>query len=457
MGRLPVGRLLAEFSLPAIASLFVACLYNLLDRVFIGRGVGVDGIAAVTAAYPVMMIGSAIALLFSAGARGLAAIAMGRDERGKAEEYLSRSTSASFVLTAAASLACALAIEPLLRLFGATGTILSEAKAYSLWVLVGAPFQAAQMVAASGLQVQGRPRASFVLTLIGTLINAALAPLFIFAFHWGVGGAGLAVALSQTASLACTLAFTQGRKSLIKLRPAYFGFSASPLVEAAKLGAPIFGVQLLGCATMIVANNAIMPYGGELGLAVIGVVNTIANVLGFPFFGIASGAQSLWGYNYGAGKWGRVRRINILVYAWTFGLAAVSEIAMLTAPGAFVGLFSGDLSFVSLGSKGLSIFLAAFILFPLEVVPANYFQSTGRPLPAGLLYLSRNVVMILGMLVLPHFLGLDGILLSGPLSDLVTGAVGLAYTMKLRSECSRESLKESLSASALDQIDLLGA
>ena len=180
-------------------------------------------------------------------------------------------------------------------------------------------------------------------------------------------------------------------------------------------------------------------------------------MLGFPLFGITSGAQALWGYNFGAKKWGRVSRISLLVFAWTFALAALSEIAMVAVPGFFIGLFSSDPAFVALGSTSLAVFLSAFILFPLETVPASYFQSTGRPLPAGVLMLSRNLVMIAGMLVLPRYFGLTGVLLSGPLSDLVAGSIGLVYSLKLRAEVSREELKESLASIPLREAEAIGA
>jgi putative MATE family efflux protein len=444
MGQRPIGRLLAEFSLPAMAGMFISALYSLVDRVFIGRGAGVDGIAAVTAAFPVMMIGMAIGLLFSTGARSLAAVAMGEGDRGRAEEYVSRSAGAAFIVTALASLASWMAADPLLALFGATSGILAGARAYLGWILLGAPLQAAQMAAASALQAQGRPRSSLAVMLIGTVVNAGLAPLFIFGLGLGVSGAGIAVAISEAVSLAATLAFVLGRKSLVRLRGSLLLPALRPLVEVAKVGLPIFLVQLLGCAVMVVANNAMKPFGGEVGLAVIGVVTTVANVLGFPLFGITNGAQALWGYNYGARKWARVRRISSLVFASTFALAALSELAIVAFPGLLIRLFSSDPAFLALGSKSLAVFLAAFILFPLETVPASYFQSTGRPLPAGVLMLSRNLVMMLGMIVLPRYLGLMGVLLSGPLSDLVAGSIGLGYSWRLRSELSRESLKEAL-------------
>jgi putative MATE family efflux protein len=444
MGRSPIGRLLAEFCLPAIAGMLVSALYSLVDRIFIGHSAGVNGIAAVTAAFPVLILGMAIGLLFSTGARSLASVAMGRGDRGRAEELASRATGAAFTLAALSSVVCWAFAGPLLSLFGATGGIMVEARSYLGWILLGAPLMSAQMAAVSALQAQGRPRSSLAVMLLGTLVNAILAPLFIFGLHLGVSGAGIAVAISQAVSLAATLAFTQGRKSLLRLRLSRLAPLGAPLAEIAEIGMPVFLVQLLGCVTMVVANNAVRPFAGEIGLAVVGVLTTVSNVLCYPLFGITNGAQALWGYNYGARKWERLRRISFLVFVWTAALAFLFEAAMFVFPGAVMRLFSTDPSFVALGSKSLSIFLAAFVLFPLESVPACYFQATGRPLPAGVLMLSRNLVMILGMVFLPRFLGFSGVLLSGPLSDLVAAAIGLVYARRMSSEQAVETLKEEI-------------
>ncbi|HTX71564.1 MAG TPA: MATE family efflux transporter [Rectinemataceae bacterium] len=454
MGARPIGRLLLEFSIPSIAGMLVSSLYGLVDRIFIGRGIGIDGMAAVTAAFPVMMIGMAIGLLFAVGARSLASLSLGSGDHAKAEEYLSRATGTAFLAALAASLLCAVAVDPLLRLFGATPLILPGARSYLLWVLAGFPLQAASMTAGSSLQAQGKPRLAFLVLLSGTLLNAVLAPLFIFACHWGLGGAGAALATAQAFSLVLTLALVQSPGSSLKLRASLLLPEPVSAARLAAVGAPIFLVQLLGCAVMVVANNAMRPYGGELGLAVIGIVNTVAMVFGFPLFGLTNGAQPLWGFNYGAGKWSRISRLSVLVLAWTFALALLSELGMMLAPESFVRLFASDPALVALGSRALRVFMTAFVLFPLGIVPASYFQSTGRPLPAGILMLSRNLVMMTAMLVLSRLYGLDGVLWAGPVADTVTGVLGFVYLMKMRSEIGREELGAALVAPAASLAEL---
>ncbi len=443
MGTRPVGRLLAEFSIPAIGSLLVSSLYNVVDRVFIGQGTGVNGIAAVTAAWPIMIGSLAIGVLFQTGARTLASVTLGAGNKAKAEEFVARATGAAFVLAALTSAIIWLVSDSVLRAFGATGSILSQAKAYTGWVLLSAPALAASMAAGSSLAAGGRPKASFMVQFAGTLVNAALAPIFIFALGWGVGGAGLAVAISWTFTLILTLGYVQHRDSVLKLRLRYLLPQPRSVAILVRVGMPLFLFQLLTCATFVVANIAVRPYGGELGLAVVGVIVTVAQFLGFPLFGIITGAQPLWGYNFGACKWRRVGRISALTFAWTLGFAALSEVAMVAAPSFFVRLFSGDPSLATLGARSLRIFACAFILIPLELGPVSYFQSTGRAMPSATAMILRCITFIAGMLILPPFFGFDGVLWAGPMSDALTGLVGIFYGRRMLGEVRKHVALEA--------------
>jgi Na+-driven multidrug efflux pump len=428
MGSRPVGRLLAEFSIPAIGGLLVSSLYNVVDRIFIGQGTGVNGMAAVTAAWPIMIGSLAIGVLFQTGARTLASVMIGKGDKAKAEEYVSRATSAAFLLAALTSVIIWLLSEPVLAAFGATGAIMAEAKAYTGWILLSSPGTAASLAAGSALAAEGRPKASFMVQFAGTLVNAALAPIFIFAIGWGVGGAGLAVAVAQTFTLALTLGYVQNKKSAIRLRLRYLFPQPRIVAHLAGVGMPLFLFQLLTCATFIVANMAVKPYGGELGLAVVGII---------------TGAQPLWGYNYGAGKWRRIGRISILTFAWTLLLAALSELAMVAAPGFFVTLFSGEASLAALGAKSLPIFALAFILIPLELGPVSYFQATGRSIPAATAMVLRCFTFIAGMIILPPIFGFAGVLWAGPVSDALTGLVGIFYGRRMFVEIKKRIAIES--------------
>ena len=442
MGTRPVGRLLAEFSIPAIGGLLVSSLYNVVDRIFIGQGTGVNGMAAITAAWPIMIGSLAIGVLFQTGARTLASVTMGTGDKDKSDEYVSRATGAAFIIASIFSVAIWLASEPILLAFGATGAIMKEARAYLGWILLASPAQAAGMAAGSALAAGGRPRASFMVQLAGTLVNAVLAPIFIFAFRLGVGGAGIAVAISWIFSLGLTFAYVRQKGNAVRIRMRYLLPQVRINLSIIKVGMPLFLFQLLTCATFVAANIAVRPYGGN-NLAVVGIIVTVAQFLGFPLFGIITGAQPLWGYNYGANKWRRIGRISALTFAGTLAFAALSEIAMLAAPLFFVRLFSGDAALAALGVRSLRIFACAFILIPLELGPVSYFQSTGRSMPAATAMTLRCFSFIAGMIVLPPILGFDGVLWAGPLSDLLTGLVGALYGKRMLVEIKKRVALEA--------------
>ncbi len=437
MGSLPVGRLLLKYSIPATASMLVSALYSLADRIFIGRGAGVEGIAAATAAFPVMILGMAVGLLFSVGSRSVASMALGRGDRDLAVEAVSRGTGAAFLATGLLTLAGWAFSRPLLALFGAGPAIEVTARSFLGILLVGLPFQSAAMAASSALLVAGRPGAAFAANLAGTALNLILDPLFIFVFRWGLDGAAAATTLCQVLSLVLVLALTQKEASPLRIDAARLFPRGSSLGRIVSIGLPIFLVHIVSTVILVVANNAVRPYGGELALAVIGVVNTVGMVLSYPLYGITNGAQPLFGYNYGAGNLERLKRLSVLVGLWTFALAAAATLVSVAVPGALVRLFNGDPGFTALGGRALRIFLAFFFLFPLEQLPSVYFQSTGRPLQAGILMLSHNIAMILGMLILPRWFGLDGVCLAGPAADVVAALIGAALLAQMGTELKR--------------------
>lgn len=431
MATKPVGRLLLEFSLPAIGGLLVSSLYILVDRIFIGQGTGVNGMAAVTAAWPIMMGSVSVGVLFQNGSRTLAAVSLGQNDLEKAEKYIGRAITASILVAIALSGLLWAFIEPLLKVLGATGEVTQAAKDYTGWILLAAPAQAAAMTLCSALAAEGRPKSSFMVQLVGTILNAALAPIFIFALGWGVGGAGLAVGISQTASLFITIYYAYDKRGTIRPKLRHFFPEIRMIGELFSVGGPFALFQLVLCAIIGVANIAVKPYGGEMGLAAIGVIATVIQFLGFPLFGLIQGAQPLWGYNFGAGKWDRVKRVSLLTFTWTIGFAAISEVAMICFPGIFVGLFSGDPRLADIGSHSLRIFALTFVLLPIELGPALYFQATGRPAGASYVLVFRVLSFVVGMIVFPFFIGYDGILWAEPFSDILTGCMGVYYGKKM--------------------------
>jgi putative MATE family efflux protein len=421
MGEAPLGPLLLKFSLPAIAVMVVNGLYNFIDRIFIGQGMGTDALAAVTAGFPMMIIAMAVGALFSVGTSTLVSIAMGAGKREEASAVLGQGFAASLAAGLFVAALGWIFMDPILLAFGTTARILPMAREYLGIVMIGFVFQIASMAVGNSLRSQNRPKMTMISTLSGTILNAILAPLFIFAFHWGVAGAAWATVIAQALSAGLTLHFIQDRKSALKIEARHLAPQSATILEMLKLGVPIALVQGLSLVMLVVANNAMSRLGGETALAVIGIVNALSQLFIFPIAGIAKGAQALWGYNYGAGKLDRVRGLTKLTLVWTSVLAVLFTLVIELFTRQFVAAFNPrDAALIALGSRGIAIFMLSFFTAGLQFTASMFFMSIGKAGQGGLLYMARNLLSIAGMALLPLVLGLDGVFWTGPASDLAS-------------------------------------
>lgn len=434
MGEESTGRLLLRFSLPTIAMMVVNGLYNVVDRVFIGHGVGTIGIAAVTVTFPLSLVAIAAGGLIGAGASTLISIALGEKRMSDARAYLSQSFAVSIAISVVLVVAGYLVMNPALRLLGARSSLLASARDYFSIILIGFLFQIPTMGFGGSLRSQGRPRASVVSSFSGIAINALLAPLFIFVFHWGLAGAAWATVIAQAAVFAITLALTQERRSSLRIDPASLRPSFRAVMRMAVIGAPVAAQNLIQIAVFSVANKSVSAYGGNVGIAVVGIITSIYLLATFPVEGIGMGAQALWGYNWGAREFARVRSVTRHALIWSSVVSVACAAAIELFPRTFVLLFNAnDPQLLALGARGLRIFFAGFSLFGLSWIAGQFFQSVGRPTRTLILLVGRSVALIAGMLALPHWLGLDGIMLAGSVSDLLpamAGVIFLAYGVR---------------------------
>jgi len=424
MGEAPIGRLLVKFSLPTIAMMLVNGLYNMIDRVFIGQGMGTEGIAAVTAAYPVMILPIAVGLLFGIGSSSMISIALGAGKPDEAKGALAQAFLAALIASILVASLSFIFIDGVLKLFGTTPGLMHFARQYLSIILLGFPFQILSMAIGPSLRSQGRPNASVIMVVAGVLINAALAPLFIFIFHWGLQGAAWATVIAQVSVLVYAVILIQDRKSTLKLERSLMKLRWPTLARMLTIGGPAAVVNLMSTVVLGVANVSISAYGGGLGIAVVGIVNTVGMLFGFPVMGIAQGAQALWGYNYGARSYGRVQSVTRHALLWSTGLSILFTAVIELFPRAFVTAFNTkDPSLLYLGTHGLSIFCMSFFLFGLIAVSTQFFQSIGKPLETAVLLIVRNSLLIAGMLTLPRWLALDGVLWAGPASDAISAVL----------------------------------
>jgi putative MATE family efflux protein len=436
MGTAPLGRLVASFSLPVIAGMVVSTLYNLIDRVCVGRGVGAAALAGVTVSFPLSIILYAVGMLFGLGGAAVVSLSLGRGDRERAEKALGGALVMCVVVSAAAVAAGYLFLDPLLALFGGSGEILAYAREFTLVFLVGIFFQNIAMTLASIVRAQGDPATAFLATVIGVAINVVLNPLFIFVLKLGVAGSALATTIGELVGCVWLLAYFLARRSALPLRRAALRPDGTVLRQVLAIGVAPFCMQLALSIVMAISNNAVALHGGPTGIAVMGILYVIYPLVFLPLVGLASGVQPIIGFNYGAGLLPRVRGTLKIAIVVGVVFSAAAWAAIMAAAGPLTRLFvAGDPAIAATGTRAMRIFFLCLPAIGLQTVSAHFFQAIGR---AGVSFLNnllrQLIILVPVLLVLPRFLGLDGVWWSNPISDLSSTVI---TTIFLAAELAR--------------------
>jgi putative MATE family efflux protein len=432
LGTSSIPSLILKFSLPSIIGMLVSALYNVVDRIFIGQSVGPLGIAGATIAFPLMMVQIAFATLIGMGATTLISINLGRQDRETAERVLGN----GFVLVIAVALsvsALGLAfLDPLLRLFGASETVLPFARDYTGVILAGTIFQVVALGVNNFIRGEGNPRTAMVSMLIGAVLNAILCPLFLFAFHMGMRGAGLATILSQAVSAVWVMSYYLSGRSALKLRLANLRPRKDIVLPIIAIGSAPFAVNLANSLMNGIMNNQLQRYGGDLAVSSMGVVFALVSLFVMIAFGINGGVQPIIGYNYGARQGARVRHAALIAIgaataAFTLGFAIVQAF-----PRPLVLLFAGkSAELADMSAFALARVLMFMPLIGFQIVSSGYFQAVGKPRHSMLLSLSRQVLFLIPLLyILPSLAGLKGLWLAPAFADLLAAAVTAVFFIR---------------------------
>ena len=435
LGEEPIGKLLVKFSLPAITGMIVNALYNIVDRIFIGKGVGELAIGGLFISSPISLIIMAFGMLIGIGGNTLVSIKLGQDRKEEAEKV----TGNSFVLLILISLCISvfglIFLKPLLNVFGASPSNYQYAYDYMKIILIGAPLQAIGFGMNNFIRGEGSPTIAMKTMLIGAISNTILDPIFIFWFNMGVEGAALATIISQGLSAIWVMRYFFGGKSMLNIKKEYLKLKLEIAKDIVLIGLGPFSMQIAGSMVTVLLNNSLKNYGGDLANSSMAVINSVAMMVMMPVFGINQGSQPIIGFNYGAQKYDRVK--ETLKYA-TIAATVITTIGFLLTqlfPAQLYQLFISKegniIEILKIGIPGMRIYLAMFPIVGLQVVSSNYFQATGRPKHAMLLSLSRQVlVLIPALIILPKIYGLTGVWLAGPISDLIASIITAYFVIK---------------------------
>lgn len=424
-----LGRLLLKFSLPAIVGMLVNSLYNVIDRIFLGRGIGQLAIAATTVAFPIMTILMAVSILIGVGATALISIRLGEQRKEEAEKIAGNAVVMIMLLPALCAVFFFAFAEPVLIFLGASREVLPYARDFTEIIMLGAVFGSFSMGVNNFIRAEGNPKVSMYTQLLGAFCNVILNYVFIFEFGWGMKGSAFATILAQFISALWVLSYFLTGKSLVKLKLSNMRLQWPVLTSIMAIGFAPFAMQIAASVQQVILNRTLMVHGGDIALSAIGIIMSIATLLFMPVLGVSQGAQPIIGYNYGAQQYDRVKGTWKLAVLAGTAIALTGYLAVFIWPEQLVGLFSeGDTALTTLTTHAMLIYMALIPLIGFQIVSSTYFQAVGKARQAAVLSLSRQILFFIPLLlILPRFWGAEGVWRSAPISDFL--AVCLSATL----------------------------
>ncbi|MDD3223359.1 MAG: MATE family efflux transporter [Clostridium sp.] len=429
LGREGIVKLLFRFSIPSVIGMVVNALYVVVDRVFVGRGVGPLALSGVGITLPLTNIIMAAGMLIGGGGGALVSLKLGQKRKKSAEKIVGNSIILTIIISLFVTVVCLLFQEPILRVLGASNDTMIYAKQFSTILILGTVLQNVGFGMNPIIRAQGDPKMAMKMMLTASVLNCIINPLLIFVVKLGVRGSALATITSQTmCSLWVLFYFTKG-KSNLKLRKENLKLDSRIVKEILSIGMSPCAMQIAASMVTIILNTSLNKYGGDLGVASFALINSIAILFVMPLLGVNQGAQPIIGYNYGAKNIKRVKKtifyacgVNLIIAIMGFAIVHIS-------PTNIVEIFNtNDPALIKMASNGLSLFLMMFGFVGLQASITNYYQAVGKPKHSMFLSLSRQILILIPLvLILPRFLKLNGVWIAGAASDLLSTILAVIF------------------------------
>ncbi len=428
----PIGRLILKFAVPSVIALLVNSLYNIVDQIFIGWGVGYLGNGATNVVFPITIIALALAMMIGNGGAAFLSLKMGEGKVDVARKGVGNAVALVTVVSIILAAVFLAFINPILTLFGATDALRDYALDYGFIIGIGLPFMMISAAINSMIRADGSPKYAMFSMVIGAILNVILDPVFIFVCHMGVQGAAIATVIGQVASFVVSVVYMPRFKS-VRLDAASFRMNGRTCGNIATFGLSSFITQFAITIVMALTNNllavygAASIYGSEIPLTATGIVMKVNQILISILLGIATGTQPIIGFNYGAKNFKRVKKALEISLIASEVVSILAFLIFQFAPMSVVTLFGSEEGLYNeFAVKAFRIFLMLCPLTGFQTVAAVYLQAVGKPVKSAILSLARQIIFFIpAALILPMFLGVDGVLWTGPVAD------GLAFLLSL--------------------------
>lgn len=427
LGYEKIGKLMKKFSIPCIISLVVNSLYNIVDQIFIGWGVGYLGNGATNIVFPLTMICLAFALMFGDGSSAFLSLKLGEKKKDEAAKGVGNGIIISIIVSILFCVVSSIFLKDIINLFGCTDKLRIYALEYGGVIVLGLPFMMIGTTLNSIIRADGNPAYAMKSMVIGAVLNIILDPIFIFVFNMGVRGAAIATAISQFATFLINVLYIRKLRS-VSLKKDDFKLNATKVRNVSMLGISSFITQISIVLVIAFENNllskygASSKYGAEIPITVLGIVMKINQILNSIIIGIAAGSQPIVGFNYGAGKYDRVKETLKKVITLSVIVGLVSFILFQTIPDKLIAIFgSGNKIYTEFACYSFRVYLMLCIMAAVQIVTGIFFQAVGKSGKSAFISLSRQIIFLIpAMIIFGKFFGVDGILYAGPFADLLS-------------------------------------
>ncbi len=419
-----IGKLLIKYAVPAIIAMTASSLYNMVDSIFIGNGVGPMAISGLAVTFPLMNLTAAFGAMVGVGAATLISVKLGQRDYKMAQNIFGNVITLNIIIGLLLTLITLFFLDPILYFFGASENTISYARDYMEIILAGNVFSHMYFGLNAVLRAAGHPQKAMYATINTVIINTLLDPLFIYTFDWGIRGAAIATILAQIISLLWQFKIFSNRNELIHFKKGIYKLKRHIVNGIISIGMSPFLMNIAACFIVIFINNGLKEYDGDFAIGAFGIVNRIVFIFVMIVMGLNQGMQPIAGYNYGAGQYHRVNEVLKHTIYWATAIMTSGFLIGELFPEAVVSVFTNHEGLISMSAKGLRITVLFFPIIGFQMVTSNFFQSIGIAWKAIFLSLSRQLLILLPcIIILPLYFGADGIWYSMPISDLLASII----------------------------------
>lgn len=424
LGKEPVAKLLKQYAIPAIVAMTASSLYNMVDSIFIGHGVGALAISGLAVTFPFMNLAAAFGAMVGVGASTLLSVKLGAKDYDEAKKIVGNVIALNVIIGTVFMLVSLTFLDPILYFFGASEHTIGYARSYMQIILVGNIITHLYLGLNSVIRSSGHPHQAMIATIATVVLNSILDPIFIFVFDWGIRGAAIATILAQIFALVWVVSILTSKNEVIRLDKHFLRLDLHIAKDALSIGLSPFLMNVASCFIVILINNGLQRYSGDLAIGAFGIVNRVIFVIVMIVMGLNQGMQPIAGYNYGAKQMNRVMEVFWLTVKCATAITTIGFLLGEFFTKQIVSIFTTDQELVEHAVFGLRLAVAVFPFVGFQMVTSNFFLSIGKPHKAIFLSLTRQLIFLIPMLiVLPMFLGVTGVWLSMPLSDAASSIV----------------------------------